>query len=68
MSDPDSGDDVTQVLQDWRSGREGALGRLMSLVYDELHVIASRHMPREWRVSVYQTTALHDASANRSQQ
>lgn len=58
MSDPDSGDDVTQVLQDWRSGREGALERLMSLVYDELHVIASRHMAREWRVSVYQTTAL----------
>ena len=35
-----------------------ALGQLMRLVYDELHVIAARHMAREWRVSVYQTTAL----------
>lgn len=30
----------------------------MPLVYNELRVIAGRHMAREWRVSVYQTTAL----------
>jgi RNA polymerase sigma factor (TIGR02999 family) len=30
----------------------------MPLVYDELHLIASRHMSREWRVNALQTTAL----------
>ena len=50
--------DITRLLQDWRNGDPGALDRLTPLVYDELHVIASRHMSREWRVSMYQTTAL----------
>ena len=59
MSDSsDTAPDVTQLLQQWRAGEEGALERLMPLVYAELHVIASRHMAREWRASVYQTTAL----------
>lgn len=52
------GSDVTRLLQEWRSGRRDALDRLMPLVYDELHLIASRHMAREWRVSPLQTTAL----------
>jgi RNA polymerase sigma factor (TIGR02999 family) len=46
------------LLQDWRSGDPAALERLTPLVYDELHLIASRHMSREWRVNMYQTTAL----------
>ena len=50
--------DVTRLLQEWRSGNRAALEQLTPLVYDELHVIAARHMAREWRVSVYQTTAL----------
>jgi len=50
--------DVTRLLQEWRSGRPDALDRLMPLVYDELHLIASRHMSREWRVGALQTTAL----------
>jgi RNA polymerase sigma factor (TIGR02999 family) len=45
-------------LQEWRDGRQDALERLMPLVYDELHVIASRHMAREWRSGPLQTTAL----------
>ena len=52
------GPDVTRLLQEWRAGSRAALEQLMPLVYDELHVIAARHMAREWRVSVYQTTAL----------
>ncbi|HET7694169.1 MAG TPA: ECF-type sigma factor [Vicinamibacterales bacterium] len=51
-------EDVTRLLQEWRSGRQDALERLMPLVYEELHVIASRHMAREWRVGALQTTAL----------
>jgi RNA polymerase sigma factor (TIGR02999 family) len=50
--------DVTRLLREWRNGRQDALDRLMPLVYDELHVIASRHMSREWRVGPLQTTAL----------
>ncbi len=50
--------DVTRLLQEWRGGRKDALDRLMPLVYDELHVIASRHMSREWRPGALQTTAL----------
>src|SRR2546429_78032 len=35
--------DVTRLLQEWREGREGALDRLIPLVYNELRVIAARH-------------------------
>lgn len=49
---------MTRLLQEWRDGRHDALERLMPLVYDELHVIASRHMAREWRGGPLQTTAL----------
>jgi RNA polymerase sigma-70 factor, ECF subfamily len=54
--DPDR--NVTRLLHEWRAGRQDALERLMPLVYDELHTIAARHMAREWRVGMYQTTAL----------
>ncbi len=50
--------DVTRLLQEWRQGRAEALEHLLPLVYDELHVIASKHMSREWRLSADQTTAL----------
>ena len=52
------GPDVTRLLQEWRGGSRAALEQLTPLVYDELHAMASRHMAREWRVSIYQTTAL----------
>lgn len=59
MADPqDHAADVTRLLHEWRGGRHDALDRLMPLVYDELHVIASRHMAREWRPGPMQTTAL----------
>lgn len=53
-----AGPDITRLLQEWRSGDKEALERLMPLVYEELHLIASRHMMREWRVGPLQTTAL----------
>ena len=52
------GEEVTRLLQEWRGGRQDALERLMPLVYEELHLIASRHMAREWRAGPLQTTAL----------
>lgn len=59
MADPqDDGPNLTRLLHEWRGGDHDALDRLMPLVYDELHVIASRHMAREWRQGPMQTTAL----------
>jgi RNA polymerase sigma-70 factor (ECF subfamily) len=59
MGDPDlRAQDVTRLLQEWRSGRKDALDRLMPLVYDELHFIASRHRSRERSGGPLQTTAL----------
>jgi RNA polymerase sigma factor (TIGR02999 family) len=57
MSDP-SPANVTRLLQAWRGGDQQALERLMPLIYDELHLLASRHMAREWRAGALQTTAL----------
>jgi RNA polymerase sigma factor (TIGR02999 family) len=50
--------DITRLLQDWQSGDRDALDRLMPLVYDELHLIASRHLARERPERTLQTTAL----------
>ena len=59
MADPQGrATDVTRLLHEWRSGHHDALDRLMPLVYEELHLIASRHMAREWRQGPMQTTAL----------
>ncbi|HEY2433158.1 MAG TPA: sigma-70 family RNA polymerase sigma factor [Vicinamibacterales bacterium] len=58
MPEGQDGTDVTRLLQEWRDGRQDALDRLMPLVYNELHLIASRHMAREWRGGALQTTAL----------
>ena len=49
---------ITQLLQDWQAGDRGALDRLLPLVYDELHVIASRHLAGERPGGTLQTTAL----------
>jgi len=50
--------DITRLLQDWQRGDREALDRLMPLVYDELHLIASRHLARERPERTLQTTAL----------
>jgi RNA polymerase sigma factor (TIGR02999 family) len=49
---------VTQLLLEWRSGNKEAAGRLVELVYGELHRMASRDMRRERREHTLQTTAL----------
>jgi RNA polymerase sigma factor (TIGR02999 family) len=50
--------DITQLLQDWQRGDGEALERLMPFVYDELHLIATRHLAHERRERTLQTTAL----------
>jgi RNA polymerase sigma factor (TIGR02999 family) len=50
--------DVTQLLQAWSDGDQGALEKLMPLVYDELHGLARRYMADERPGHTLQTTAL----------
>ena len=49
---------ITQLLLEWRSGNKEAAGRLLEVVYGELHRMASREMRRERREHTLQTTAL----------
>jgi RNA polymerase sigma-70 factor (ECF subfamily) len=50
--------DITGLLQAWRSGQPEAGTRLMELVYEELHRIASHRMRRERSAHTLQATAL----------
>jgi RNA polymerase sigma-70 factor, ECF subfamily len=53
---------VTQLLLAWSHGDEGALGKLIPVVYRELRRLAHRHMRGERTGHVLQTTALvHEA-------
>jgi RNA polymerase sigma factor (TIGR02999 family) len=53
--------EVTRLLQELRDGRDDAAERLAALVYDELHVLASRAMRGEKAGHTLQPTALvHD--------
>src|SRR5688500_9848174 len=54
----DDSRDITQFLHAWGSGDKEALNKLLPLVHDELHRIASRHMKNERKGHMLQTTAL----------
>lgn len=58
MSERDASGDVTRLLVQWREGREGALDRLLPLVYDELRRLAARQLRRERPDHTLQPTAL----------
>ena len=49
---------VTRLLREWQDGSRDALDQLIPIVYDELRVLASRQLAREWRSERLQTTAL----------
>lgn len=49
---------VTDLLQRWKSGDEEALERLTPLVYDQLHRLAHQYIRRERRGHTLQTSAL----------
>jgi RNA polymerase sigma factor (TIGR02999 family) len=54
--------DITTLLVDWRNGDEGALNRLMPLVYEELRQVAHRQLHHERDGHTLGTTALvHEA-------
>src|SRR5262245_1979411 len=50
--------EITQILQDWNDGREGAKERLLPFVYDELKRQARILMARERTDHTLQPTAL----------
>jgi RNA polymerase sigma factor (TIGR02999 family) len=53
---------ITALLKEWQTGDKQAANRLMELVYDDLHQIASREMRRENGEHTLRTTALvHEA-------
>jgi RNA polymerase sigma factor (TIGR02999 family) len=53
---------VTELLQAWGKGDAAALGRLMPIVYEELHRQARRYLQRERPGHTLQTTGLvHEA-------
>lgn len=49
---------ITELIADWRGGREDAFDKLFALVYDELRSLASGYMRRERADHTLQTTAL----------
>ncbi len=51
-------DQVTELLQQWVSGNEKALGILVPLVYQELRRLAHRHLQSERADHTLQSTAL----------
>jgi RNA polymerase sigma-70 factor (ECF subfamily) len=51
-------EDVSTLLRAWRDGDPGALSRLTSIVYHELHRLAQRYMKRERPGHSLQATAL----------
>lgn len=55
---PTGGAQITHLLRDWQRGNPEALDRLVPLVYDELHLLASRQAAREWRHDRPQTTLI----------
>ncbi len=55
-------DDVTQLLQRWSGGEQGALAEVLPLVYTELRRVARRALSRERPDHTLQPTALvHEA-------
>lgn len=53
-----SSNEVTQLLRAWSDGDTDALDKLIPLVYQELHRLASRYMRKERRDHTLQTSAL----------
>jgi RNA polymerase sigma-70 factor, ECF subfamily len=53
--------EVTQLLQDWKSGKREALDELLPIVYDELHRVAKRLLRNEYAETLPTTALVHEA-------
>lgn len=49
---------ITQYLQDWKSGNISALDEVLPLIYNELRQIAKRYRSREYHEHTLQTTEI----------
>jgi RNA polymerase sigma factor (TIGR02999 family) len=59
---PKRAEGLTVLLQAWQRGERDALDRVMPVVYDELRMLAARHLSHERAGHTLQTTALvHEA-------
>ena len=58
MEDPHESARITRLLHEWRDGSREAFERLVPVVYDELRLLASRQLTREWRHDRLQITAM----------
>lgn len=56
----DAPGNLTQLLQSWGQGESAALDRLMPEVYQELHVMAARHLGRGQPGTIQATMLVHD--------
>jgi RNA polymerase sigma factor (TIGR02999 family) len=53
-----SPEEITRILREWQAGSREAFDRLIPIVYNELRMLASRQLAREWRPDRPQTTAM----------
>jgi len=58
MDERADGAAITRLLHQWQGGDQDAFERLIPLVYDELHTLASRQLAHEWRRDRLQTTVV----------
>jgi RNA polymerase sigma factor (TIGR02999 family) len=57
-----SAGEVTQLLREMRGGNDAAMGRILSLVYDDLRALARGQLRREFQMRTIEPTALvHEA-------
>ena len=49
---------LTELLRAWSQGQDDALGELVQIVYDDLHMLAQRYMSQERPEHTLQATAL----------
>jgi RNA polymerase sigma-70 factor (ECF subfamily) len=58
MGQSEGGNEINALLRNWSDGDQGALERLIPIIYSELHRLASRSLKAERRGHSLQTTAL----------
>ncbi len=54
-------EEITQLLQDWKSGKREALDKLLPIVYDELRRVAHRLLITEDAETLPTTALVHEA-------
>lgn len=61
MAEPEGAAHITRLLHEWRNGSRDAFDRLVPIVYEDLRVLASRQLSREWRNRLDTTLVVNEA-------